>query len=50
LEDIFTTEINFPVIIMKKLFKGVVNFIRKEWFLLTMVATIAVIITLFNVL
>jgi len=35
---------------MKKLFKGVARFTQKEWFLLTMVATIALIVILFELL
>jgi hypothetical protein len=35
---------------MKKLISSVVNYVRKEWFLLVMVITISVIILLFEVL
>jgi cell division protein FtsL len=35
---------------MKNVFKGVANFTRKEWFLITMVITIALIVVLFEVL
>jgi cell division protein FtsL len=40
----------FPVAVMKKLFKGIARFTRREWFLITMVITIALIIILFEVL
>jgi len=43
-------EINFSLFTMKKLFKGVVKFTQREWFLLIMIATITLIITLFNTL
>ena len=35
---------------MKQLFKLVMNFLRKEWFLLVAIAAIAVIILLFEYL
>ena len=40
----------FNLILMKSLFSRVVTFIQKEWFLLIMVATIALIVTLFELL
>lgn len=35
---------------MKKVFSSIVSFIRKEWFLMTMLVIISVIITLFEML
>lgn len=40
----------FNLILMKTLFERVLTLIKKEWFLLIMVATIALIVVLFELL
>jgi hypothetical protein len=40
----------FNLILMKTVFERVLTFIKKDWFLLIMVATIALIVILFELL
>lgn len=38
----------YNLILMKTVLSSIITFVRKEWFLLTMVATIALIVILFE--
>jgi len=48
--DYWIYTIKHPDSVMKRLFDTVLNFFKREWFLLVAVAAIAIIITVFELL